>query len=239
MQVKPEEVLIYTVARRLESSHHVAVGASSAIPAAAAVLAQILNPSLRISLLGNEKHSAFTDGGRELFDCAAQGRIDTFFLSGVQIDGSANINLVGTGEYPRLRRRFAGSFGSAYLYHLVPRVILFCWSHNVRTLVEKVDFTSAAGPRDDGVFRPGGPVALLTDRCVFNYQRETRSFELTELHQGQSAQSVSEHTGFEYNIASNPSAAVLPDTDTLGVIRTELATRMRDVYPVFAKSVWP
>ena len=56
---------------------------------------------MRVSVLGSERHNPFTDGGRELFDCAAQGRIDAFFLGGGQIDGGANINLVGVGGYPR------------------------------------------------------------------------------------------------------------------------------------------
>ena len=59
-----------------------------------------------VSILGSRRHSSFTDGARELFDCAGQGRIDAFFLSGGQIDGQANINLVGVGDiaaYPRAR----------------------------------------------------------------------------------------------------------------------------------------
>lgn len=163
-------LLIARIAHHLSASQHVAVGASSPIPAAAALLAQQKNPRLRVSLLGSESHSDFTDGGRELFDCAAQGRIDHFFFSGLQIDGEANINLVGSGDYPRMTQRISGSFGSAYLYHHVPRVILFCWAHSLRTLVKRVDFISAAGPRHDGVWRRGGPVALLTDRCEFTYK---------------------------------------------------------------------
>ena len=163
-------LLIARIASLLSSSRHVAVGASSPLPSAAALLAQLQNPKLRVSLLGSESHSDFTDGGRELFDCAAQGRIDHFFFSGLQIDGEANINLVGAGNYPQMTQRISGSFGSAYLYHQVPSVILFCWAHSVRSLVKRVDFISAAGPRHDGVWRRGGPVVLLTDRCEFIYR---------------------------------------------------------------------
>ena len=46
-------------------------------------------------------------------------------MTDAQIDGSENINLVGVGGYPNSEVRFQGSFGSAYLYFLVPRVILF------------------------------------------------------------------------------------------------------------------
>ena len=76
-------------------------------------------------MLGSGAHSDMTDGGRELFDRAGQGRIDAFFLGGVQIDGGANINLIGTGPHPTADKRFPGSYGSAYLYFVVPRVILF------------------------------------------------------------------------------------------------------------------
>src|SRR5262249_37935064 len=76
---------------------------------------------------------------RELFDCAGQGRIDVFFLSGGQIDGQGNVNLVSTGDYEHPKVRFPGSFGSAYLYYVVPKVILFRTEHSRRTLVPKVD----------------------------------------------------------------------------------------------------
>ena len=105
---------------------------------------------MRVSLLGSARHNFFTDGGRELFDCAAQGRIDAFFLGGAQIDGAANVNLVGIGGYPRSEVRFAGSFGSAYLYFLVPRVILLQPEHTTRTLVSRVDFVSAPGRQPAG-----------------------------------------------------------------------------------------
>ena len=57
---------------------------------------------MRVSVLGSERHNPFTDGNVELFDCAAQGRIDAFFLGGGQIDGAANINL-GVRGYPRAK----------------------------------------------------------------------------------------------------------------------------------------
>lgn len=235
------EYLIDAIAQRLSQSRHVAVGASSPIPAAAALLAQNRNAELKVSLLGDEENSAFTDGGKELFDCAAQGRIDTFFLSGVQIDGSANINLVGIGEYPAMRQRFAGSFGSAYLYHLVPNVILFCWSHKPEVLVKQVDFISAAGPAQDGCYRPGGPAALVTNRCIFDYDSQNRKFLLIKLFPGESVASVTANTGFEF---SNPNTQELdvvqaPTDSTLKFMRSDLAAKLRSNYPVFVDSVWP
>ena len=101
-----------------------------------------------VSLLGSRSHMFFTDGGRELFDCAGQGRIDVFFLSGGEIDGEGNINLVSIGDYEQPSVRFPGSFGSGYLYYVVPKVILFRLEHSRRTLVPKVSFISAPGGSD-------------------------------------------------------------------------------------------
>ena len=92
------EIMIAAIARMLRGLDHIAVGASSPIPGSAALLVRALsNGATRVSLLGSREHNPFTDGGKELFDCAAQGRIDAFFLSGGQIDGAGNINLVGLG----------------------------------------------------------------------------------------------------------------------------------------------
>ena len=95
------ELLIGAVYRLLEGCRTIAVGNSSPIPGSAALLLRAKRPETRVLMLGSKKHNAFTDGGRELFDCAAQGRIDAFFLGGGQIDGQGNINLVGLGPYPQ------------------------------------------------------------------------------------------------------------------------------------------
>src|SRR5262249_37520507 len=154
---RDEELLADVIASLIGDARHVAIGASSPIPAAAALLARERgNGRPYVSLLGSRRQSFFTDGGRELFDCAGQGRIDAFFLSGGQIDGAGNINLVGIGDHAHPRVRFPGSFGSAYLYYVVPKVILFRLEHSRRTLVERVDFISAPGTTADNVYRPGG-----------------------------------------------------------------------------------
>ena len=143
---REEELLASSIAGLIGDARHVAVGASSPIPAAAAMLARERGGGRPyVSLLGSRRQNFFTDGGRELFDCAGQGRIDVFFLSGGQIDGEANINLVSIGDYAHPKVRFPGSFGSAYLYYVVPKVILFRLEHTRRTLGGKGRFHQRAG----------------------------------------------------------------------------------------------
>ena len=100
MYFQTEELLIAAVADLIGDVRHVAVGNASPIPATAALLARARgNGRPYVSLLQSRKHNFFTDGGRELFDCAGQGRIDVFFLSGGEIDGDGNINLVSIGDH--------------------------------------------------------------------------------------------------------------------------------------------
>ena len=238
-EATPTEGLIATIAGLLEGVRHVAVGASSPIPGAAALLARALaevrrSPQMRISILGSRREQSFTNGGVEVFDLAAQGRLDAFFLGGGQIDGQANINLVGTGTYPRSEVRWPGSFGSAYLYHLVPRVILFREEHSPRVLVPRVDFVSAPGPRDDGVHRPGGPHALLTRLALFDFDRARRRFVLRSVHPGHSADEVRSATGFDYDAPAAVTVTPPPDAPTLALIRGPVREAIARTYPKFA-----
>src|ERR1700687_2623959 len=125
MNFTREYLLACTIARLIGAAGHVAVGAASPIPAAGAFLLREQNPALRISLLQKRTGNPFTEGSRELFDLAGQGRIDVFFLGGAQIDGEANINLVEAEG-----KRFPGSFGSAFMYFAAGRTILFREEHS-------------------------------------------------------------------------------------------------------------
>ena len=95
--------------------------------------------------------------------------------------------------------RFPGSFGSAYLYYVVPKVILFRTEHSRRTLVPQVDFISAPGASEPNVFRPGGPIALVTNRCLFSFA--DGRFTLASVHPGHTVEEVIENTGFDFEHA--------------------------------------
>ncbi|TQF27964.1 CoA synthetase [Bradyrhizobium sp. UNPF46] len=238
-EVLPREVLICTIARLLDGVRHVAVGASSPIPAAGAMLLRAMKEAEgavgpRISILGSVEHNFFTNGSAELFDCAGQGRIDAFFLGGGQIDGFGNVNLVGAGDYPRSSVRWPGSFGSAYLYFVVPRVILFREEHTPRVFVEKVDFISAPGVSPDGVFRSGGPIALLTGKALFRFDKTRPGFELESVHPGHDLAEIEEATGFRFTHDAEPPQTAQPDRATLDLLRGRVFDELAETYPEFA-----
>ncbi len=238
MEYSTEELLIGALARLAGGARHIAVGAASPMAGTAALLSRALSgDATRVSVLGSRRNNLFTDGARELFDCAAQGRIDTFFLGGGEIDGEANVNLVGTGGYPRSEVRFPGTFGSAYLYFLIPRVILFREEHSRRVLVPRVEFVSAPGVSPDNVYRRGGPVALVTGRAVFSFDRARRRFRLDSVHPGDTAEAVAGATGFDFERPATVAATTPPSPEMLALIRGPVAAQLAETYPEFAARV--
>ena len=237
MEFRPEELLADQIAQLISDVRHVAVGNASPIPATAALLARERGRGRPyVSLLGSPKNTFWTDGARELFDCAGQGRIDVFFLSGGQIDGHGNINLVEIGEHAHPKVRFPGSFGSAYLYYVVPKVILFRTEHSRRTLVPRVDYISAPGASEPNVFRTGGPVALITNRCLFSFT--DGRFTLQSVHPGHTVEEVIEHTGFDFDRPAQVPETPSPSPETLRLMRETVAPQLAELYPQFAAQVF-
>jgi len=219
------------IARLIADATHVAVGAASAIPAAACELLRAQGKPLRVTRLHKRKGNPFSEGSRELFDLAGQGRIDYFFLGGAQIDGEANINLVRAEG-----RRFPGSFGSAFMYFAC-RTILFREEHSRRVLVPKVEFISAPGSSPASVRRPGGPIALVTGKALFRWQPDKRRFRLDSVHAPHTASEVREATGFDYD-AGAVRETEPPTLGELELVRGPVARELAADYPEFVRRVW-
>lgn len=224
MSFQKEELLACTIARLIAEARHVAVGAASPIPATAVFLLKAKGLPVRISLLQKRSANPFSEGSRELFDLAGQGRIDAFFLGGAQIDGEGNVNLVEAEG-----RRFPGSFGSAFMYGAVKQTILFREEHSRRVLVPKVEFVSAAG----------NPAALLTGKALFGWDRERRRFVLRSFHYCGGVDDVRRNTGFAFDVESESiSETMPPGPEELKLLRGPVAQQMSVDYPEFAKRVW-
>ena len=234
---RPEELLADVIAGLIGGARHAAIGASSPIPAAAAMLARERgNGRPYVSLLGSRRQSFFSDGGGELFDCAGQGRIDVFFLSGGQIDGEANINLVSIGDYEQPKVR-------------IPRLVrlrlsLLCGAESDPVPArahaphagQDSRFHQRAGRQRPNVYRPGGPIALVTSRCLFAFERGR--FRLASVHPGHTVDEVTENTGFDFDRPADVPATPSPSAETLRILRTVVAPQLVEVYPQFAATVF-
>ena len=235
MKFSRQEVLIASIHEFLKKSKTIAVGVLSPIPGAAALLAKELSPDKKVFILGSNHIEHKLTHGVEIFNLAGQGRLDTFFLSGGQIDGKGNINLNGKGTELNPTSRWSGAFGSAYLYFTVPNVILFKEKHTTEGLVDAVDFISSPGTSRKETFRIGGPTFLVTSLCNFKFNKRKQKFELISLHKGVSLEEVLDNTGFEFDYDRNNIKIFSPHPKLLKLIRTKVKKRLFQIYPEFAQ----
>ena len=124
----------------------------------------------------------------DLFDLAARGRLDTAFLSGVQIDGRGRINMSVVGDFSRPKVRLPGGAGSAALMPRANRTILWRTKHDPRVFVEKLDFVTAEGNVD----------RVVTPLCIF--RREQGRLRVESIHPGVSPDQLRAATGFPIDV---------------------------------------
>jgi glutaconate CoA-transferase subunit B len=237
MNYSRDELIICLLTRMLADAGTVAVGSFSPMPAAAALLAQMVYPGrTRALIFRNNVNDPFHESGSELYDRIAQGRIDVFFLGAGQIDGQANLNNIGIGDYPNVKVRFPGSFGLPFIHMMVPRVILFREEHSPRSLVDKVNFISAPGFSPPEIHRPGGPTDLVTTKAAFTFDRARGRFTLASVHPGHTVDEIVEATGFAFDRPEHVPQTALPNPEWVRLLHGTVRTQVAETYPEFATS---
>jgi glutaconate CoA-transferase subunit B len=181
MEYGHAEMMCVALAREIKEGDVVFHGLASPVPMTAIKLAKALGkefiyvnitggvdpditkPAIISSTLSRNQYEGTTAhfGLDEIFDLAGTGRVDISFLSLIQIDQAGKINMSyvgGTWEQPKLR--LPGGAGSAFLTPVCDRTTIWKTKHDDRSLVEKVQFTTAAADA-------GKQLALVTNLCVF------------------------------------------------------------------------
>ena len=205
------------IAREVRDGENVGIGVNSPIPAAGVLLARRLHaPAAQIRLRGIADGVPFI-GSKEFFDLAQRGKLDLFFLSGIQIDPAGRINLHRAGG-----RRFPGAFGSAVLYPLVKRVILFRTEHSPRVFVPKLDFVTASGR----------PHLVVTPKAILAPD-EDGLLELVSWHPGETASRVAAATGFELRVRPGAAETRGPSEEELRILREVVYPEMAAGFPEY------
>ena len=84
-------------------------------------------------------------GNEDFYDLCARGRLDLVFLGCAQVDGTGRTNVSVIGEWRNPKVRLPGGGGAAVMMPTARRVATWRTEHSTRTLVEKLDFVTAAG----------------------------------------------------------------------------------------------
>jgi glutaconate CoA-transferase subunit B len=102
--------------------------------------------------------------------------------------------------------------------------------------VPKVDFISAPGASAENVYRPGGPIALVTNRCLFGFSNGR--FALASVHPGHTVDEIVENTGFDFDTPNTVPETPPPSHETLKLLREVVAPQLAEVYPQFTEQVF-
>ena len=152
------------------------------------------------------------------------GRIDVGFLGAAQIDRFANINTTVIGSYRKPKTRLPGAGGAPEIAALAGEVLIIM-PQSARSFVKQLDFVTSVGFLDGGDAReraglPGnGPVAVITDLCIFEPDPVTRELTVVSIHPGVERATLEAATGWPVRYFSRVSTTDLPNTRELSTLR--------------------
>ena len=115
--------------------------------------------------------------------------MDLCFLGAAQVDGLGRTNVSAIGDWHNPKVRLPGGGGGAVMLPTARRAVTWRTEHSKRTMVEKLDFITAAG----------GMHGVVTPIAVF-VKRDDR-LALQSWHPEVSLDEVRERTGFSFDAA--------------------------------------
>lgn len=152
------------------------------------------------------------------------GRIDAALLGTAQIDRYGNLNTTVIGDYQRPTVRLPGSGGACEIAIHARKVVVITRLSR-RTFVERLDFATSPGHLPDTPgFPPGrqGPVQVITDKAVFEFDAETGEMMLASLHPGCALDEVRAQVTWDLRVAAPLGTTPAPTQDELRILREEL-----------------
>ena len=228
MEYSEAELLAVLLSREVRDGEISACGALSQIPAAGLLLAQALHaPNAELIIL-NSVFNPFRTS-RQFHFLAQRGELGLFFVSGVQIDRHGNYNLHQLGaDRERPRARFPGGYGGGMIYYCARRTVVFRTEHTRRSLVERVDFVSAAGSTPPDVLRLGHPSKLVTSKATFRFEKDAGVLKLDTIHPPWTLDDIRANTGFELEASGPIPTTPAPGDEELHVLRQVIRRKMID-----------
>ena len=228
MDYTTAELLAVLLSREVRDDEISACGALSQIPAAGLLLAQAMHaPNAELIILGSIFNPFRTS--RQFHYLAQRGELGLFFASGVQIDRYGNYNLHQLGpDIERPQMRFPGGYGGGMIYYGARRTVVFRTEHTVRSLVEHVDYISAAGSTPPDVLRHGNPSKAITPKANFRFEKDLGMLRLDTVHPGYTLDDIRDSTGFDLGVNGAVAMTPAPTAEELQVLRQVIRTKMID-----------
>jgi glutaconate CoA-transferase subunit A len=247
-EATPDEVMVAWLARQLENDSVCSVGSVSPLATVAYLLAKRTHAPDLVLMTANGglidvayrpmvmtlaepldfQTAAVHCGGDESYHWYYQrGRVTHEVVSAAQIDRHANTNNIEVVSPSGKRIRLPGQGGMADVANMHRHFLLYLTRHSPLSLVERVDYVSAARglfsaeERIAAGYQPG-EVKLVTNLGVFAVNPERREFELVSIHPGVTVEEVQTSTGFTVRLSRDLHETETPTVEELALIRREV-----------------
>ena len=225
MDYNEAELMAILLSREVRDNEISACGALSHIPAAGLLLAKELHARNAELIILNSVFNPFKTS-RQFHFLAQRGELGLFFVSGVQIDRLGNYNLHQLGpDIDKPQARFPGGYGGGMIYYCARRTVVFRTEHTRRSLVEKVDYISAAGSSPPDMIRLGGPSKVVTPKVNFRFDKDASVLRLDTIHAPWTLDDIQANTGFD--VGNGPAVVTpAPTPDELNTLRQVVRRKM-------------
>ncbi len=247
-QATPDEVMVAWLAGQLDNDSVCSVGSVSPLATVAYLLAKHTHAPDLVLMTSNGglidvayrpmlmtlaepldfQSAAVHCGGDESYHGYYQrGRVTHEVVSAAQIDRHANTNNIEVVSPSGRRIRLPGQGGMADVANMHRHFLLYLTRHSPLSLVERVDYISAAR----GLFTPEeriaagyqpGEVKLVTNLGVLAVIPDHREFELVSTHPGVTVDQVQQATGFTVRLSPDLHETKPPTPEVLELIRREV-----------------
>ncbi|MGE3798935.1 MAG: CoA-transferase [Thermomicrobiales bacterium] len=185
-------------------------------------------------------------GGDDSFHTYYQrGLITHEVVSAAQIDKRCNTNNFEVTSPSGKKIRLPGQGGMADVANMHQHFMLYLPRHTTLTMVEQVEWISAARAllTDEERLRAGlqpGHVRLITNLAAFELDFASRELQLTSIHPGVTFDEVQENTGFALKRNGETPVTPTPSAEQLRILRREIdPLGMRSVEFVAGKERGP
>jgi len=181
-------------------------------------------PILTMGDLPNLYEAQWLADTSDMMGLLQQGRVNTSFIGGAQIDRFGNLNTSYVGGRERIATRLPGSGGACDLASLAQRHVIIM-SHEKRRFVPRVDYITSPGygggpgwRRSVGLPR-GGPSTVITTLGVLEFDPQDREMVLVSLHHGVDLAQVQASTGWQLRVAQDLQRTPQPTADELQMLK--------------------
>jgi len=163
-----------------------------------------------------------------LFSDQQRGFLDVGIIGGAQVDKYGNLNstcIFGDGDYYRPAARLPGSGGANDIASSAGRTVISIPLQK-RRFLERVDYMTSPGYLDGGKdarkkagLPGGGPDAIITNKCVFRFDPETKEAYLYSVHPGVTVEEVKKEVSWDLKVPEKVLETPPPTVEEVELIR--------------------